>query len=161
MKKLFVIFILLMVSPLYAGETYAETGPTFLSTLKVWEGIDPEFNNGQAYLITHRFENNYEIGFIGVTSQLYTYCCGYYVVIPQNYAARFSKVFSHKKWSFVGGIAYWKHTESYIITQKQTFELAVGYKLSERTEFRFRHYSNANQTLPNIGLNMITVDLTF
>lgn len=150
----------MLCSSAIAGETYAETGPTFLSTLKVWEGLHPEFTNGQAYLITHRFENNYEIGVIAVTSQLYSYCCGFYEIIPQNYAARFTKAIQGEKWSLVGGIAYWANKDI-IFTQKQTFELAVGYQFSERMEVRFRHYSNGNQTLPNIGLNMITLDLKF
>jgi hypothetical protein len=161
-KKLIIILGLLLASTAKA-DPYFETGPAFL----LWEGLTAEFTNGQAYLITQPLKNNYEVGVIAITSQVYSYY-GYtcskkllcYSIIPQNYAARLSKTFEYDKWEFGAGLSYWKD-KSIIFPQKQTFELTLGYKVSDRTEFRFRHYSNADQSYPNIGLNTITIDHRF
>ena len=162
MKKLLIILGLLLANVANA-DIYFETGPTFY----LWPGLQPEFTNGQAYLISQPLDHNYEVGLIAVTSQLYSYyeySCGKqklcYTIIPQNYAIRFSKSFYYNNWEFGAGLAYWRH-RSIIFPQKQTFELTIGYKITDRTEFRLRHYSNADQTYPNIGLNLITIDHKF
>jgi len=161
-KKL-LVFLTLFFCPILKAETHFETGPTFL----IWEGLTAEFTNGQAYLITQSLPKNFEIGVIGVTSQVYSYY-GYpcsidlhcYSIIPQNFALKLGKNFEYKNWEFGAGIAYWKD-RSIIFPQKQTFELTIGYRLTERSEIRFRHYSNGYQTEPNVGLNVITLDLEF
>jgi len=160
MKKYLSILLLIFYSSIIPAEIHAETGPTFVAELTSWEGLDPDFTNGQAYLITYRTKNNYEIGVIGLTSQMYSYCCGYYTVIPQNYGIRVAKILEMRNFQIGGGINYWSKT-SIIFSQKQTFEFVVGYKITEYARINFRHYSNGNQTLPNIGLNLIAIELSF
>lgn len=162
MKKLLIILTLFFVQDVKA-DPHFETGPTFY----LWPGLSAEFTNGQAYLISQPIGYDFEVGLIGVTSQLYSYyeyTCGKqklcYKIIPQNYAVRLSKSFYYNNWEFGAGLAYWKD-RSIIFPQKQTFELTIGYRVSENTEFRLRHYSNADQTYPNIGLNLISIEHSF
>jgi hypothetical protein len=158
MKKL--IFLMMLLSPLSHAETYFEVGPTVL----VWDGLEAEFSNGEAFLVTHKTKNNYEFGVILVTSQTTNqggyYCNNCYVTIPQNYAVRAAKHFHFNRWDLGGGIAYW-HDHSLIFPQKQTFEITVGYRATDRLNLRLRHYSNAWQKEPNIGLNIVTITYDF
>lgn len=160
MKKILIALLLTLCVPAQA-QTYFEVAPTFtIYNLQKVEGT-----HGVSVLLTHRIDRRFEVGAIYASSQRFEdpewNCRNCASTVPPNYAVRASMLFyDTPRWELGGGIAYWSRT-SEMFGQRQTFELTAGYKLTEKTVLRFRHYSNANQTIPNYGLNIVSVNVGF
>lgn len=138
------------------ADTYFETSPNTI----YWEGLSYEFTNATAYQVTQPIIDNYEFGIVAITSQLYWTCDGCYKIIPQNYAARFSKSFYIHNWEIGAGVNYWTNT-SIIFPEKHSFEFTIGYKFSEKTNITVKHYNDLNQSYPNFGLSRISIEHKF
>ena len=142
---------------------YGEIGPTFI----IW-GNHIENTEGSAYLLTKELPNDFEAGVIYTQSQIWHYygykdvCSGgCYTPFTSNLALRVAKTYDfNEKWFAGVGLAYWRE-KNFELSQKQTFELTLGYNFSHRSSLRLRHYSNGFQTRPNIGVNTLTISYDF
>ena len=158
MKKILITLLLLSWAPAQA-QTYVEVAPTFaIYNLQKLEGTQ-----GVSVLITHRIDRRFEVGAIYTSRQQFEdpewNCRNCASTVPSNYAVRAAvMLYDSSRWELGGGVAYWARTNE-MFGQRQTFELTAGYKLTPRTVLRFRHYSNANQTIPNYGLNIVSVNI--
>ena len=119
-------------------------------TLRIdyWNGLVYDFSNATAYEIKQPIPNNFEVGIIAVTSQLYWTCDGCYVIIPQKYAAKVSKTFTINNLAIDVSANYWSN-KSIIFPSKYNFELGFNYQLKDYTQINFKHYSNPN-TIHNL-----------
>lgn len=111
--------------------------------INYWNGLVYDFSNATAYEIKQPIPNNFELGIIIVTSQLYWTCDGCYIIIPQKYAAKLSKTFVINNLEVDVSANYWPN-KSIIFPTNYNFELGVNYHLKDYTQINFKHYSNSN-----------------
>jgi len=137
-KTIFYIFFLLISSNLLADNP----------NLDYWNGLAYDFSNASAYEIKQPIINDFEVGVIAITSQLYWDCIGCYKVIPQNYAAKLGKSFSINNLQINVSTNYW-NTKSIIFPNKYNYELGLHYQFKKYSNIQFKHYSNPN-TIHNL-----------
>ncbi len=136
--KNFIFILLSLVSTVTNSETFKQPD------IQYWEGLVYDFSNATAYEIKQPISDNFEIGVIAMTSQLYWDCNGCYTIIPQNYAAKFSKFFNIKDtFELKVGTNYWTN-KSIIFPNQYNFELGVNYTFKQSSNIQFKHFSNPN-----------------
>jgi hypothetical protein len=136
-KNLFFI-LLFLVSTIANSETFKQPD------IQYWEGLVYDFSNATAYEINQPIINNFEIGVIAITSQLYWDCNGCYTIIPQNYAAKLSRLFNiNDALKIKVGTNYWTN-KSIIFPDQYNFELGLNYSYKDRSSIQIKHYSNPN-----------------
>jgi len=108
-----------------------------------WNGLVYDFANANAYQIKQPIINDFEVGVVAISSQLYWDCNGCYTVIPQHYAASIGKSFVLNNLQINVSTNYWT-TKSIIFPNKYNFELGLNYQFKEYSVIQFKHYTNSN-----------------
>ena len=137
MKK--IIYLIFLVLP-----NLASSNPN----IDYWNGLVYDFSNATAVQIKQPIVNEFEVGIIAVTSQLYWDCDGCYTIIPQNYAAILNKRFYYKNLEINLATNYW-NTKSIIFPNKYNFEVGINYQIKQYSVIQFKHYTNPN-TIHNL-----------
>ena len=127
------------------AETVVEVGPAFMLRRP---------GMGVAALWSER-RAGWDVGLMVVTQQ---HLHG--VELSTNAGLRITRVVRSGRVELGLGLGYWAH-KSAAFSHKQVFELMGGVHLTERVALRFRHYSNAGQSMPNVGQNMVTASWSF
>ena len=124
-----------------------------------WEGLVYDYTNADAYHIKIN-KDNIEYGLIGVTTQLYSYGGGKYVIIPKNMGVSVKRFLTTDKLNLGIGFSYWIN-ESIIFTDKLNYQIIVNYRLKDNVELQFQHYGLTSVTKSDLGLNKVSFLVTF
>lgn len=112
-------------------------------TVDYWNGLAYDFSNASAYQIKQPVTQDFEVGVILKSSQLYWDCIDCYYIIPQNYAVTLSKSYDFADLQVNVSTNYWSK-KSIIFPNKYNFEVGLQYNFSEHNFIKVEHYSNSN-----------------
>ena len=127
--------------------------------LDYWKGLEYDYSNATAYHIRINTSDT-EVGLIGVTTQLYSYGDGRYIVIPQNVGLSVNKFFKTENINLGIGLSYW-YDKSIIFTDKINYQLKVNYNIKNNVQLKFEHYGLTSVTKSDAGLNKLSLLITF
>lgn len=100
-------------------------------------------------MCSETFDNKYSLGF-GLISES-TVVNKYF---PMNMFVQAARHVNYKNFSLGLGVAYFEHTTP-SLGQKLNFTEAIRYSITNNWFITYRHWSNAGQTSPNAGHDVL------
>lgn len=146
-----ILFLLLITPSVYAGDVIIEAGPTMLSK---------EYAKGGSVVLTERFYGTFDLSIGFITEQEVTTNRGNFYALNQNIFVAGYKVFHTNRFEYAVGVAIFQNTNR-ALGCELTLPVYIGYKLTHRTVFKYRHFSNAGSCTPNMGQDMFTLSYRF